>query len=171
MPSLELLGNSAERLTDRAGIEVGSLVRMSHIPRQRERRAGLGELLGAIVRGLDRRSDISLLRGAFEDMVRRMMPVRTVQLREVGSRWATRPDDAGPESIVIDVPGSAASCAGLLEATFDPACGINEWDFQLLGHAANLGALVLEVERMRLQLARAGLLVVARAPRRAGAAP
>ena len=48
--------------------------------------------------------------------------------------------------------------SGLLEATFDPGCRLGEWDFQMLGIAAQLGALVLEIERSRLQLARAGLL-------------
>src|SRR6185436_1073285 len=44
------------------------------------------------------------------------------------------------------------------------------WDFQMLDLAAHLGALVLEIERARTQLARAGLLNGAR-PRRDGAAP
>jgi transcriptional regulator with PAS, ATPase and Fis domain len=144
---------------------------MSHTPRQRDRRVGLGELLGALARGLDRRNDISLMRGAFEDMVRRMVPVRTVQLREVGSRWAHRHESAGAEAITIDVPGTDSSSQGLLEATFDPAPGMSEWDFQMLNLAAHVGALVLEIERSRLQLARAGLLVVNRIPRRDGAAP
>jgi transcriptional regulator with PAS, ATPase and Fis domain len=46
---------------------------------------------------------------------------------------------------------------GVLEATFDPGCGLGEWDFQTLGLCAQIGALVLELERSRLQLARAGL--------------
>ena len=36
-------------------------------PRQRDRRQALDELLGALTRSLDRRLDISLMRGAFEE--------------------------------------------------------------------------------------------------------
>src|SRR6266540_2665790 len=171
MTPLELLAIPRDRTSSDAGIEVVLRNGMSHTPRQRDRRVGFGELLGALARALDRRNDISLMRGAFEDMVRRMVPVRTVQLREVGSRWMNRSESAGAEAITIDVPGSDPSSQGLLEATFDPASGMSEWDFQMLGMAAHAGALVLEIERSRLQLARAGLLVVNRLPRRDGAAP
>ena len=51
-----------------------------------------------------------------------------------------------------------------------PDCRLGEWDFQILGIAAHLGALVLEIERSRLQLARAGLGAAPRV-RRDGAAP
>jgi transcriptional regulator with PAS, ATPase and Fis domain len=72
--------------------------------------------------------------------------------------------------VALEVPGADPSSQGLLEVTFDPGCRLGEWDFQLLGTAANLGALVLEIERSRLQLARAGLLNPNRL-RRDGAAP
>src|SRR6266850_2881936 len=62
-----------------------------HAARQRDRRQGLAELLCALTRSLDRRHDISLMRGAFEETLRRLVPVRTVQLREAGSRWVSRP--------------------------------------------------------------------------------
>jgi transcriptional regulator with PAS, ATPase and Fis domain len=99
------------------------------------------------------------MRGAFEQMVRRLVPVRTIQLREAGSRWGTRarPESGGgSESIALEVPGPDSATQGVLEASFDPACGLGEWDFQMLGLAAHIGALVLEIERSRLQLARAG---------------
>ena len=91
-------------------------------------------------------------------------------LCEFGSRWDTRSEPAGPESVALDVAGSDPSSQGVLEVTFDPGSPIGDWDFQMLGTAANLGALVLEIERSRLQLARAGLLNPDRA-RRDGAAP
>src|SRR5207302_396390 len=59
---------------------------------------------------------------------------------------------------------------GVLEATFGPGSRLGEWDFQVLGHAAHLAALVLEIERCRMHLARAGLAAAAK-PRRDGAAP
>src|SRR5262249_35862588 len=82
-----------------------------------------------------------------------------------------RPDpNAGAESIALDVPGSEPAGPGVLEATFDPGCPLGDWDFQQLGIAAHVGSLILEIERSRLQLARAGLLG-ANGVRRDGAAP
>src|SRR5687767_15910018 len=75
-------------------------------PRQRDRRQALTDLFIALSRALDRQSDVSLMRGTFEQMVRRLVPVRTIQLREAGSRWSGRAESgAGTESIALDVPG------------------------------------------------------------------
>jgi DNA-binding NtrC family response regulator len=154
------------------GIPFGSGAAMiSSIPRQRDRRQAVADLLAALTRALDRRHDVSLMRGVFEQTLRRVVPLRTVQLREAGSRWGSRPEAASsPESVSFEVPGGDPRGPGLLEATFDPGCRLGEWDFQILGLAAQLGALVLEIERARLQLARAGLGGQQRA-RRDGAAP
>src|SRR6266849_5890588 len=142
-----------------------------HTPRQRDRRQAFAELLAALTRSLDQRNDISLMRGAFEETLRHVVAVRSIQLREAGSRWANRPAGAsGPESIALEVPGTDPSVPGWLEATFDPGCCLGEWDFQMLGLASHVGALVLEIERPRLQLIRAGLLNSNRL-RRDGAAP
>jgi DNA-binding NtrC family response regulator len=128
-------------------------------PRQRDRRQALTDLFTALTRSLDRQSDASLMRGAFEQTLQRLVPVRTIQLREIGSRWCGRSHSGGgSESIVLDVPGADPATRGVLEATFDPGCRLGEWDFQILGLAAHVAALVLEIERSRLQLARAGLL-------------
>src|SRR5436305_256522 len=76
-------------------------------PRQRDRRRALTDLFSALSRGIDRQSDVSLMRGAFEQMMRRLVPVRTIQLREADSRPRGIADSsAGPESIALDVPGS-----------------------------------------------------------------
>ncbi len=140
-------------------------------PRRRDRRRSLADLVAAVTRSLDRQLDISLIRGEFEDALRRIVPVRSIQLRDTGSRWAGRIEESGAiESIVLDVPGADPAVGGQLEATFDPGCCLGEWDFQTLGAAAHVGALVLEIERLRLQLARAGLLQTVRV-RRDAAAP
>ena len=140
-------------------------------PRQRDRRQALFELLGALTRALDRHGDVALMRGAFEEMLRRVVPVRSVQLRETGSRWHARSDATlAAESIALEVPGADPATQGVLEATFDPGSGLGGWDFQMLGLAAHIGALVLEIERNRTQLVRAGLLNGTQ-PKRDGAAP
>ena len=127
-------------------------------------------MIAALSRALDRRLDVSLMRGAFETALGRIIPLRSVRLREIGSRWVGRNDPVGAESVTLEVPGADASSQGLLEVTFDPGGRLGDWDFQVLGTAAHLGALVLEIERARTQLARAGLLNPNRA-RRDGAAP
>ena len=153
------------------GIRFGSTEPMpTYIPRQRDRREAVSNMLASLTRALDRRLDVSLMRGAFETALRRVVTVRSVRLREAGSRWGNRRETAGAESVVLEVPGADSSSQGMLEVTFDPECRLGDWDFQMLGTAANLGALVLEIERSRLQLARAGMLNPTR-PSRDGAAP
>jgi DNA-binding NtrC family response regulator len=139
------------------------------IPRQRDRRAAFGGLLSALTQALGERHDVSLMRGLFEQTMRRMLPIRTLQLRDRNSRWVSRPGpDAGIESIAIEVPGRPSG--GIIEATFDPGCGLGEWDFQLLGLAAHVAGFVLEIERARIQLSRAGLGPPVK-PRRESAVP
>ena len=137
--------------------------------RRRDRRLAIGDLLAALSRTIADRADSSLLRGAFEETLRRLVPVRSVRLRDNAGRWSGRGE--GPdatESITLDLPGGDAG--GVLDAAFEPGSPLGEWDFQLLGIAAHIGAFVLEIERCRLQLARAGLLPAAR-PKRPVAAP
>ena len=142
----------------------------SPLPRQRERRQGLAELFASLTRALDRSADFSLMRGTFEQALRHLVPVRSVHLREAGSRWAGRMEAGGVESIALEVPGAERATQAFLEATFDPGCRLGEWDFQMLGLATHIGALVLEIERNRIQLSRAGLLNGIR-QKRDGAAP
>jgi transcriptional regulator with GAF, ATPase, and Fis domain len=140
--------------------------------RQRDRRQALEALLVSLTRSLDARSDAALLRSAFEESLRRAVPARSIQLRETGGRWGNRTDGTlTAESIVFDVPGADASSPGALEATFDPGCRLGEWDFQLLGIAANVAALVLEIERSRSRLNRTTAAVSPLRQRRDGAAP
>src|SRR3954454_7147816 len=141
-----------------AGIPFGFPGTMSYTPRQRDRREALADLVVSLARALDRRLDVSLIRGAFETALARVIPARSIQLREVGSRWGRRVESGAAESVVLEVPSADASCQGILEVTFDPGSQLGDWDFQMLGTAAHLGALVLEIERSHLQLARAGLL-------------
>jgi len=123
-------------------------------PRQRDHRRGFGELLATLARTIGSRGDTALLRGAFEELVRRTLAVRSVHLRDATSRWSARADTSAVESVAFEVPGPSPKSRGVLEATFDPDCRPGEWDIQMLGMAANLGALLLEIERSHLQLTR-----------------
>jgi transcriptional regulator with PAS, ATPase and Fis domain len=139
------------------------------LPRGRDRRAGLDDVVAALSRSVGDRTDAGLLRGAFEHAVRTVLQLRSVQLRDNGSRWSSGRSDAGSvESIALEVPGLGPG--GVLEASLEPGAPLGDWDVQLLGAAAHLAGLVLEIERCRSQLARSSGLPVAR-PRREGAAP
>jgi transcriptional regulator with PAS, ATPase and Fis domain len=138
-------------------------------PRQRDRRRGFSELLATLARTIGSRGDTGLLRGAFEELVRRTLSVRSVHLRDAMSRWSGRPDTSAIESVAFEVPGPSPKTRGVLEATFDPGCRPGEWDIQMLGMAANLGALLLEIERGHLQITRSEL--AASRARADGAAP
>src|SRR5579862_2277046 len=146
---------------------------LAYVPRRRDRRQALADLLAALARALSRQGDTAPMRGAFEQMLRRLVPVRSIQLRDVGSRWGNSRSESAPgsESIVLEVPGPEPALKGVLEATFDPACRLGEWDFQMLGIAAHVAALVLELERNRTLLARAGLLNVATRTKRERSEP
>jgi transcriptional regulator with PAS, ATPase and Fis domain len=137
------------------------------VPRQRDRRAGFGELLTRLTRSLAAQGDASLMRGVFEQALASALPLKSVQLRDRTSRVAREERAADAESLALEIPGLSG---GVLEAVFQPGVPVGEWDFQLIGLAAHIGALVLELERVRLQLARAGLLPGVR-KKRDGAAP
>ncbi|HXD72269.1 MAG TPA: sigma-54 dependent transcriptional regulator, partial [Vicinamibacterales bacterium] len=142
----------------------------SHVPRRRDRRRGFAELLAVIARNLDRRGDVAFVRGAFEETLRRIVPIRTARLRENGQRWPLAPEGQENEVIALEVPGGDHDAPAILEATFDPGCRLGEWDFQALSMAAHVAAMVLEIERGRTQLLRAGVTPVLRT-RVDGAAP
>jgi DNA-binding NtrC family response regulator len=131
----------------------------------------VGELMLSLNRALGDRADPATIRGSFEETVRRMVPVRSVRLRDITNRWTSRAAEGavGAESIAFEVPGPDAGSRGILEATFDPGSCLGEWDFQTLGTAAQVGGLVLEIERCRTQLMRVGASPAPR--RRDGAAP
>src|SRR5262245_32097540 len=76
--------------------------RSNFVPRQRDRRSGLGHILAVLSRSVSDATDLALLRGAFEETTRKVVPVRAVRLRDAASRWIDR---AGPvdavESVVL----------------------------------------------------------------------
>jgi len=134
--------------------------------RQRDRRRGLGEILATLSRAIGERRDPALMRGLLQQQLAQTLPVRSVHLRTETARWS--PPDGAIESLAIEVP--AAGATGVLEATFEPGCSLGEWDLQLLTTAAHVAALIVEIERLHLQLAR-GPQPVTPKIRRDGAAP
>ncbi len=138
--------------------------------RQRDRRRGLGDVLATLARAVSGRAEAGQVRGAFDESLKRALPVRSIVLRDRASRWPSDKADEGVEALAFEVVGPTAAQRGMLEATFDRSRRLGDWDFQLMGHAAQLGALVLEVERARASAGR-GSAPPAQKPRRDGAAP
>ena len=91
-------------------------------PRQRDRRRGLTDLVSTLARAIGEGADIALVRGAFEEQLRRVVSVRAIRLRDGLSPWRPPASEStdGLESVVFDVPGSHPSAHGILEASLDP---------------------------------------------------
>ena len=131
----------------------------------------LADFISTLAGALDRREDLAVMRETFEEGVRRMLRARTTELHGAGARWPARAEATdSSEAIAIEVPGAEPAGPAILEAVFDSGRQLADWDLQMLGLAAHIGALVLEIERCRTQLARVGLLSGQRG-RRDGAAP
>ena len=98
----------------------------------------LADLLSRVLGSLDRCSGEAALRTSFENELRRVLPVRDIQLRE-------KPviAERGAESVYFTVPhGSGAH--PILQAIFEPDYSPTAMDFRLLKAAASLAAVVLE---------------------------
>lgn len=131
----------------------------SFVARQRDRRLGVAELLRLVARGVLDDNEAWTLRSVLEDALRRVVPARSIRVRDAQSRAAGRRDPAdAAEAVVFPIPGVEETAQGVLEARFDPICGLGDWDYQLLETATHLTALVLEIERARVQLGRAGVV-------------
>jgi len=101
----------------------------------------LAELLTRVLADLDRGGEHGELRTRFEQGLRKLVPARDIQIRDV----PVRPGD-GTESIYFTVPSGLGSGA-ILQATFEADCHLAELEFRLLKSAAALAAVVLEFEK------------------------
>ncbi|MEQ1898354.1 MAG: sigma 54-interacting transcriptional regulator [Vicinamibacterales bacterium] len=110
----------------------------------------LGPLIGGVARALAGTST-GTLQQAFETGLRQLLPLRAVRLREVPPSFGGRVGTpaATAESIVLDVQTSDTDRQAVLEASLMAGHVLDPVDIELLGAAAALGALVLEVERGR----------------------
>ncbi len=171
---ISLSGTAFGSCTDRGAQPMPPLLSpaaLAVVPRQRDRRRGLRDVLEAVARAVEQRPEAPLLRSTFETALRQAIPGCAIQLRELGPRWPPRHELASSsESIALDVPVIDGAQPAVLEARFDPACRLGDWDYQLLGAASHVAALVLELERAWGQLMRAGHAALAQ-QKRDGAAP
>jgi DNA-binding NtrC family response regulator len=118
--------------------------------RERDRRNGFVQMLASLS---ERRptADTRRLKQVFEDELRRLVPVRDLRVRELPPRYGPPSTErsSARESIAFEVPSQDPSRPMILEATFEPGCGLDEWDFQMLGTARYIASLVLDAEKGR----------------------
>ena len=118
------------------------------LPRKRDRRVGIVDLLASLARALDTRTDPTAMRTTFEEALRHLISARSVHLRDGPSGWARSEEGSIlMETFAFDVPAGDGGSPAVLEATFDRGVGVGGWDIQMLGGAAHIGALMLEIER------------------------
>jgi transcriptional regulator with PAS, ATPase and Fis domain len=115
-------------------------------------------LLAAITSGLPLVREPRLLRLRFEEELRALVNARSVMVRDCP------PDSTGqPEVVSFDVPSAPWATPAWLEASFDSAESVDEWKRRTLSLAAQLAALIVQIEQATGRWGR---------PRRAdGAAP
>jgi transcriptional regulator with PAS, ATPase and Fis domain len=112
-------------------------------PRIEERRAGLADIIAAVAAAFAVERPRAM-RVALEEAVARVLALRCARL-SVGQVLATGQAPMVREGGVIEMPISPG--LGVLQAVPLGARGLDEWDLQVLRAAADLAALVLEVER------------------------
>ena len=114
-------------------------------------RADLRQVLAALGAGLRSATDRDLP-VIFEHEVQQLLSMRSVRLREVPARYQARlvTPTRTMDSIVLGVPTGDPRIQAVLEASTEADRTLDEWDFEMLTAAAQLGGLVLEAARTRL---------------------
>ena len=87
-------------------------------PRRRDRRRGFADLLAVVARGVGRHGDTGSMRTAFEQTLRRVVPVRSVVLRDSTPRWSGHEGVQESELIALRSRRQRSSAPGVLEAAF-----------------------------------------------------
>ena len=90
-------------------------------PRRPERRNGFEMLATALGRALTHDVGAGSLREAFEDALRKTLPLRAIHLRR--ARLMAQQARGGTDSLVFDVPGPDVHSHGQLECIVEPAGG------------------------------------------------
>jgi transcriptional regulator with PAS, ATPase and Fis domain len=105
-----------------------------------ERRRGSLALLTAVTSGLMLAREPQSARQRFEQELRMLTRARSCALR----------DDSGPSGgLCVDVPSFGTDSRARIEVAFEPGRKPDVWTHQLLEAAAQVAALLLEVERAR----------------------
>ena len=115
-------------------------------------------LLAAVTSGLSLAREPRLLRARFEEELRALVRARSVVVRDCPADLTPSPD-----AVSFDVPAAPWAMPARLEAVFEPAHPVGEWQRRTLSVAAHVASLLVQIEQASGRWGR---------PRRAdGAAP
>ena len=99
-------------------------------------------LLSSVTSGLSMAREPRMLRQRFEEQLRTIVHARSVAVRE------TPPDLACPPAVVsVDLPSAPWATPARLEASFDPAQPIDDWQRRTLSMGAHLASLLMQLEQ------------------------
>jgi len=119
--------------------------------RSRERRAALAGVLGSLAEHLRSGREAPTLAACFEAAVRGALRAQAVRLRESPPPYRS---DCAPAAkthrlVSMDVPTRRGAPPVVVEARLDSELSLDAWDIQVLQAAAQLAALVLELDQLR----------------------
>ena len=103
--------------------------------------ASAATLLASVTSGLSLVREPRLVRERFEEQVRTLVRARSLAVRHSVPNAPLRPD-----VVSVDVPASPWTLPLRLEAEFDPAQQVGDWQRQMLATAAHLASLLVQIE-------------------------
>lgn len=98
-------------------------------------------LLAAVTSGLSLVREPRLLRARFEEELRTLVQARSVTVRETPSDPVLQ-----PAVVRFDVPTTPWATPAWLEATFEPAQPVDDWQRRTLSVAAHVASLLVQIE-------------------------
>jgi DNA-binding NtrC family response regulator len=119
--------------------------------RGRDRRAALATLLVSLAEHLRSGREVPTLGACFEVGLREALRVQAVRLRESAPPCAREAGEASVSSrqASVDVPTRRGGKPTVLEVTRDTELALDSWDMQLMHAAAQVAALVVELDHYR----------------------
>jgi transcriptional regulator with PAS, ATPase and Fis domain len=120
--------------------------------RRADRRAGLDALLRRVATDLINTNDRRRLSLLLTHRLAQLARVRGVGLKEINSSMSPRSLQPirARDYVAFSVPVREEGRQVMLEATFDPADGPDDWMCQLIETSASVAAILLETERLAL---------------------
>lgn len=117
-----------------------------------DRRVGFELVASALGRALTRQTALSL-RETLEESLQRVLRARAVHVRRASGPPLR--DQVQDKIVTFEVPVREHQVRNQLQCVFEPRTRIGEWEMQIVRCAAQVAGLVVELDRHRLQLARA----------------
>jgi Nif-specific regulatory protein len=99
-------------------------------------------LLAAVTSGLSLAREPQLLRARFEEELRALVRARSVAVREVPSDLS-----GNPSAVTFEVPGAPWTVPARLEAIFEPAQPVRDWQRRTLSVATHVASLLVQLEQ------------------------